>query len=70
MPVCTCSLHATCLDIFLIARLGLEACYCFLLGVGLFLLGLVCLFETLRIILHGIYLPQCLAAHVRYIYYI
>ena len=23
MPICTCSLHATCLDIFLIARLGL-----------------------------------------------
>ena len=25
MPICACSLHTTCLGIFLIARLGLEA---------------------------------------------
>ena len=25
MPICACSLHATCLNIFLIAGLGLEA---------------------------------------------
>ena len=37
---------------------------------GLFVLGLVCPSETLRIILHGFYLPQCLAGHVEYTCYV
>ena len=37
---------------------------------GLFVLCLVRLSETLRIILRGFYLPQCLAAHVAYTCYV
>ena len=33
MPICACNLHATCFNIFLIARLGLGASCWFLLGV-------------------------------------
>ena len=33
MPICACSLHATCLNIFLIARLGLRVSYWLALGV-------------------------------------
>ena len=36
----------------------------------LFVLGLVRLFETLRVILRGFHLPQCLAAHVKYMCYV
>ena len=37
---------------------------------GLFVLCLVRLSEILRIILRGLYLPQCLAAHVTYTCYV
>ena len=37
---------------------------------GLFVLCLVSLSETLHVILRSFYLPQCLATHVTYMYYI
>ena len=37
---------------------------------GLFVLGLVHLSETLRVILRGFHLPQCLVAYVEYTCYV
>ena len=76
MPICACSLHATCFGIFLIAGLGPhcktkpESVLLASAKRGLFMLGLVHPSETLRVILRGFHLPQCLAAHVRYTCYV
>ena len=70
MPICACSLHVTCFQHLFHCKTRPGAVLLAFARRGLFVLGLVRLSETLRIILHGFQLPQCLAAYVRYTCYV